>query len=272
MSKIFTNKIFLGAFSLFALIVLMSNSSGRGNIFGQAVTGAPGDSNLTCASAGCHSSGAFSPSADLEVLDGNGNSVTTFTPGETYDITLSVTATGNPNSYGFQMVALLEDESAATDWSEIGSNTQIVTIGSRDYIEHSSPSSSNEFSTKWTAPESGSGDVTFYFSANAVNGNGSPGGDGGTNGQFKLFEMTTSANDLEELTVNVYPNPTSDFLSISGENSTYNYSIFDVKGQNVMQSNFTGETTIDIRNLQSGLYFISLQNNDKFFTKRIIKK
>ncbi len=271
MKKIFTNKLFFAALSVLILISLMSNSSGRANIFGQGVTGAPGDSNKTCASSGCHASGAFSPSASLSVSDMDGNSVTTFKPGETYDITLSVNASGNPSAYGFQMIALLDDDSPASDWSDIGNNVQIVSIGSKNYIEQNSPSSSNEFSSKWTAPEAGSGPVTFYFAANAVNGNGSPSGDGGTSSQFKLFETTTSSNDLNEETITLFPNPTSDFLNISGENLDYEGTISNLQGQIVSTFNFSKTTTIDIGNLESGLYFVTLQNEDKFLTKRIVK-
>jgi len=273
MKKIYTNKLLTAALSLFVLIVLMSNSSGRANVFGQGVTGAPGDTNRTCASSGCHSSGAFSPSASLSVVDDEGNSVTTFTPGETYDISLTVEASGNPSAYGFQMIALKDsDESSASDWRDIGDNTQTVQIGTRTYLEHDSPSSSNVFNTKWTAPEAGSGPVTFYFAANAVNGNGSTSGDGGTNSKFKLFELTTSSTDLEELNVSVFPNPTSDFLTISGENLDYNYTILDLQGQKVRSSAFSRNVSIDMANLESGLYFVTILNEGNFITKKIIKK
>ncbi len=271
MKRIYTNKLILAVFAMFALIVLMSNSSGRGNVFGQAVTGAPGDSNLTCASVGCHASGAFSPNAELTVLDTDGNSVSTFIPGETYDITLAVQASGNPSAYGFQMVALSADNSATTDWSDIGGNTQVVQIGDRNYIEHDSPSTSNEFTTKWTAPVAGSGDVTFYFSANAVNGNGNPGGDGGTNSTFVLSEIVTSSNNLTAESISIFPQPASDFINISGSQLDYEYTLFDIKGQKIETSNFSGETTLDLSNLGSGLYFMTIRNNDKLLTKKIIK-
>lgn len=271
MHKIYTNKLYLTAFSLFVIIGLMSNSSGRANVFGQGVTGAPGDTNLTCASAGCHSSGAFSPEANLSVTDAEGNAVTTFVPGETYDITLSVNATGNPDAYGFQMIALLDDNSSASNWTDIGDNTQIVSLGDRDYIEHDGPSDVSEFSTKWTAPEAGSGDVTFYYSANAVDGNGSPAGDGGTNSQFKLFELTTSSNDLEEIAVSIYPNPAVDYLNIQGENQEYQYSISDLQGRKVRSATFTGNASIDLLDVDSGLYFLTIQNEEKMITKKIYK-
>jgi len=271
MNKIFTNNVFLTACSILILIGLMSNSSGRGNVFGQAVTGAPGDSNMTCASSGCHSSGTFSPSADLTVLDLNGNPVSSFIPGETYDITLATQTSGSPSAFGFQMVALDADNSSASNWSDIGNNMQIVTLGDRDYIEHNSPSSSNEFNTKWTAPSAGSGDVTFYFSANAVNGNGNPGGDGATSSTFVLSEIVTSSNDLTEASISIFPQPALDFVTISGEELNYEYTLFDIKGQKIKASNFTKTTSLDISQLTQGLYFVQLYNGDKTITKKLFK-
>lgn len=270
MNKNFTNKLFLASLSIFTLIVLMSNSSGRGNVFGQAVTGAPGDSNKTCASVGCHASGSFSPNAELNVVDADGNAVSSFIPGETYDVTLSVETSGNPNAFGFQMVALTADNSPATDWSDIGSNIQIVQLGDRDYIEHTSPSSANQFNTKWTAPNTGSGDVTFYFSANAVNGNGSPAGDGAVSSTFVLEESTTASIELLKETISIYPTPANEFITIAGEDLNYNYSLYSLNGQKILTSEFKSEITLDISKLEKGLYFIQLQNEDNFITKKII--
>ena len=272
MNKIYTNKLILAAFSVFTLVVLMSNSSGRGSLFGQALTGAPGDSNRTCATSGCHSSGAFSPSVNLDVFDPEGNEVTTFVPGETYDITLRVDAMDDPAAYGFQMVALLEDESPATEWSEIGDNMQVVQLGERDYLEHNSPSESNEFTTKWTAPEVGSGNVTFYYSANAVNLNGNEQGDGGTTSQFRLFELTTSAEELNEIEVAVFPNPTADFITISNFNDEIIYTLLDIQGQKLVSSKASKEVSLDLRNFDSGLYFLTIQKEENMITKRIFKK
>lgn len=246
----------------------MSNSSGRAKIFGQAVTGAPGDSNRTCASSGCHSAGAFSPEATLTVFDGDGQEVTSYTPGKTYDVKLSIETTGDPSAFGFQMVALTSTLSPATDWKDLDASIQMISLGDRNYIEQKSPSASNEFSTRWTAPENGGGDITFYFSANAVNSNGSPSGDGGTNSTFILSEKTTSTENLGEIAVNVYPNPATQFISLNGLAGSVNYSIYTSNGQLVSKS-FTHENTpIDISNFENGLYFIQINEKDKSLLKR----
>ena len=271
MKKIYSNRLFITAFSLLILIALMSNSSGRANIFGQAVTGAPGDTNKTCASSGCHSSGTFSPNAQLSIQDDNGNVVSQYIPGSTYDVTLIIESSGNPSAFGFQMVALKPDNSPATEWTDLGSNLQSVQLGDRKYIEHNSPSASNEFKTKWIAPSEASGDITFYFSANAVNNNGSPSGDGGTNSTFVMSELSTSSDDLFEKTITLYPNPAHATITIGATEKELKYSIIDINGRLIKTSMIVGKSTIDISDLSSGLYFINLQDGNHNITKKLMK-
>ena len=272
MHKLYTNKLFLTAFSLFVIIGLMSNSSGRANVFGQAVTGAPGDSNKTCASSGCHSSGAFSPSPILLITDKDGNEVTNYRPGETYDINLSIETTGNPVEFGFQMVALASDISPVNQWENIGDNVQLVTLGDRDYIEHNSPSSENTFSARWTAPNAGTGDVNFYYSVNAVNGNGSPSGDGGANASFTLNETLSSTSDYQNVNINIFPNPTTDFLTINGLNKDFTYNVLDRLGKIQLKGSGSKESTLNTEELTAGLYFLNVEIDGNTITKKVIKK
>lgn len=258
------------AFSLLTLIALMSNSSGRGNIFGEAVTGAPGDSNKTCGTSGCHSSGAFSPTPILSVFDQDGNEITNYKPGETYDVVLKVEAVDNPVEFGFQMVSLTDDNAPVNQWESIGSNVQLVKLGDRDYIEHNSPSSENEFSARWTAPSTGTGDVKFYFAVNAVNGNGSPSGDGAANSSFTLNETLSSSSDINNITFKIFPNPATDFITIDGVEDAYTYTMVDINGKTIIRGFGNDKTTVNTANLNPGLYFIILENNDIVKTQKLI--
>lgn len=271
MKKIYFNRLFLATFTLFTIIALMSSSSGRANVWGQAVTGAPGDTNKTCASSGCHASNAFSPNASLSIQDENGNMVSQYLPGSTYDVTLAIETSGMPSAYGFQMVALTADDSPATEWIDLGSNVQSVQLGERNYIEHNSPSSSNEFKTKWVAPIEAVGDITFYFAANAVNGNGSPTGDGGTSSTFVMSEFSTSSIDIPEVSITLFPNPANDVVTIKGYENEFCYSIFNINGKLVQKAKQVGISTLNISDLRPGLYFITLQNDNQNVTKKLIK-
>ncbi|NJN77443.1 MAG: hypothetical protein HC803_03220 [Saprospiraceae bacterium] len=109
--------------------------------------------------------------------------VTNYMPGTTYDLKVTIAhASGAPAGYGFQMVALKNSTNTSTGtWTTPGSNTQIATAGTRSYVEHGGgASASNIFTTKWVAPASGTGNVTFYSAGNAVNGNGGTSGDSPT--------------------------------------------------------------------------------------------
>ena len=271
MNKILSSKILLTFFSLMILIVFMSNSLGRGSIFGARISGAPGDSNQTCASSNCHSGGSFEPEGNITVLDAEGNEIDAFIPGETYDLTLSISTSQSASFYGFQMVALDKENNAVNNWSELGDNMQLVTLASRDYLEHNEPSESNEFTTKWTAPEVGSEEVTFYFSVNAVNGNGGRTGDSGSNSNFVLPEFTTSTSDAALDQINVYPTITSDWVTIEANQRAYKYVIYNTSGERIFASQFNRKGTLDLSTFEIGMYFLSIENGKSIITKKIIK-
>lgn len=178
------------AFGLTALaFLLMNNSGGVASTQGQDRTGSP-VSNNPCSQ--CHSGGSFSTVADFTVSDAQGNPVTTYVPGETYDLSYEITASG-ATRYGMQAVALLGNNSNAGSLANPSSNAKITTLNSRRYLEQNAASSSNIFTAEWTAPNAGSGSVTFYGSALAVNGNGGTSGDEYTNiPTFTLGEDNSS--------------------------------------------------------------------------------
>ena len=100
-------------------------------------TGSPvGGASSSCAN--CHSGGAFAPTISIDVKDASMNSITSYVPGTTYTIEYTVAAgSGSPSGYGFQGVALNASNGAAGSLvSALTSNTQIVTIGGVDYLDH----------------------------------------------------------------------------------------------------------------------------------------
>jgi len=168
-------------------IFFMSNSSGRGSIGGEAVTNAPGESGRTCGTSGCHDDGQFNPSISFEIFSpADDSSVSEYKAGLNYRAVVSVNASNNPAGYGFQMVALNDAGESVGEW--ITSNgTQALNINSRSYIEHSQMSTEPAIEFNWMSPDSDQGNVTFYVSANAVDGTGFSGGDGSANTSF-VFE------------------------------------------------------------------------------------
>lgn len=101
-----------------------------------------------------------------------------------------------------------------------------------------------------------------------------------TQGVQQPYEITTLGIDEHpemSLQFSVYPNPTSDILTLSIVNfnsSNLTYLLFDVNGK-VIESKKISEsmTTIDMKSQQSAIYFVKITDNNKEIkTFKIIKK
>lgn len=281
----------------FLAFLFSSNNNGRANEQGWGNTGAPGDQTLvngdprTCIS--CHgTSSAIQVGLNIDIADGNGNSITNtgYTPGETYDVTVTIsTLAGSPSAVGFQIVALNaplgENGNDISDWSPISSNVQVSSASNtgRTYVEHVAPSqSSNEFKMSWTAPEDLEGEVTFYSCGNGVNLNGSTSGDNAACNTLVITQdQTSSNNDLDKasLQVQLFPNPVTDQvnLNISAKNAgEYALRVYNSIGQQVYQeiinlTNGENPESIDMSNLSQGVYTVQIQNERQIIAKNIIK-
>ena len=263
MNKLYT-RIILIATALF----FMSNSGGRGSIGNEAVTASPGETGRTCGSNNCHDDGQFNPTIALELLSPtNGESKSEYKLGRNYTARLTVSASGAPGGYGFQMVALNDAGESVGEWTS-GSSTQTVTLGGKSYIEHSGIIDDPVIEVNWTSPIEDQGEVTFYASANAVNANGSPGGDGSTNSSFGFGYDGTLSTENELLNQKlVYPNPAFDLLNVKNY-STQNYVIYNTQGRQVQQGS-TINNQIDINQLNPGMYM--LQMGQKNGISRFVK-
>ena len=88
------------------------------------------------------------------------------------------------------------------------------------------------------------------------------------------FEITGIVDQVENESILIYPNPATQFIQIKGSLNDANISIFNVMGQNVINKNIKNSESvlIDIGNLKQGLYFITIYQEGKFLTRKIIKK
>lgn len=73
----------------------------------------------------------------------------------------------------------------------------------------------------------------------------------------------------KDMSIKIYPNPTSDFLYIDDLPKNSTVKIFDLTGKIFYSGN---ENIADIRNLQDGLYFVEIQTNSDKQVLRFIKK
>lgn len=87
---------------------------------------------------------------------------------------------------------------------------------------------------------------------------------------FEHFEYDASGiNNMNIQQVRVYPNPVADILYIDGdENSTI--TITSLAGNIISQEK--GVRSIDMSSLPAGVYLVTIQNENKNFTTRILKK
>lgn len=79
-----------------------------------------------------------------------------------------------------------------------------------------------------------------------------------------------SVNEVEDLDISVYPNPTNGIIYIDGDKS-YNVVISDLSGSVVKEAfNFNG--SLDITELPNGFYGLSIEQDGNFYNVKLIKE
>lgn len=112
---------------------------------------------------------------------------------------------------------------------------------------------------------SGSGGTVSYSAGQLVYSSS-----GGSNGsvvagvqQAYIISVSTGIDNKEiDLTYNVYPNPTTDYLNlkiVGIEKATYNYQLFDISGK-MLESGIIAseETSISVKALTKGNYLLKV--------------
>lgn len=269
-------------FSLISLFFYVKVSTGM-----PGYTGSPGE--LTCNS--CHSGGNGTTSVSISSTPSFSNNL--FEPGMTYTINVMV-SNSNYSRFGFGCEILNEDTfTNAGVISLISSSSDVQLLNApngRKNAVHVSPkvgSGSTIFSFEWTAPTS-TNNIVIYAAGNAVNGNGNTTGDAVGTTSLSLSASISSINEItNNVKMNIYPNPASEFVSIQIENVTekienVNLELWDLKGNKIVTlssikliDNGTQRFRLFLpENLNSGLYILKLQslNNQNITSKMIIIK
>src|SRR5256714_6842631 len=172
-----------------------------------------------------------------------------YTPGETYDITVTHD-TQDPTRvrWGFELTALDSADQKAGALAPSDDLTQVVNdqgpFPSRQYIEHTStgtfPGQQNSASWtfKWTAPDTDVGPVTFYVAGNQANGDGNSSGDN----IYFTFSSATSQPPSPDFSVSVAP---ASRTVTPGVGTTYNVTFTPLNG-------FTGQVALGVTGLPAG--------------------
>lgn len=174
MRKIILSIPFITGFMLLSDLVFTNIGGGPAGL-----TGAPSEGTcLNCHSGSALNSGPGSVSISLA------GGATTYVPGNTYAVTVTVTEAAK-TKFGFQ-ATVLNGSNIFTGLMNTSSSAGRVGLSSqngRSYANHNSSSAvsatsgSNSWTFNWVAPAAGTGTVRFYASGNATNANSGSGGD-----------------------------------------------------------------------------------------------
>jgi hypothetical protein len=226
-------------------------------------TGSPGDGLGTCTS--CHGGGKATEVTGWITTD---IPVNGYRPGTEYTITVRGERTGAA-LYGFELTAEKSNRTKTGGFSTGGSG-QLQLLSGTNAITQTNQGlnptgGSKSWTTKWTAPATGSGDITFYAAVNTANGDGGTGGDVIYSTNTKVKEQDLSGtNPLEIIAqMKIYPNPAVDVVTIetTGMDSEYfDIEILAINGQKVYARKLrpeagTDKISLSVASLSPGTYF-----------------
>jgi hypothetical protein len=291
MKKHFTSIVLM---AFLAIFFLTSYSGGRAGSGDEGNTGAPGDAMngttpITCQF--CHSLGAFLPlTLKIELYDSAGTTkLMSYLPNKVHTIRTTLTATGAPAGYGFQMIDIKKTgNTPIAGFLPLASqpaNIQVSTTSAqsstpnRTYAEHRGVSSTPVFNVKWRAPVKGAGAIVFYAAGTAVNGNGGQSGDGSTSTNQEFAEGTTATKEAtENVRFEVFNGGNSDGVSVlltSEKARLLTLRVSNLSGQIVSTDKWDIASGDNIRSLNlggvRGAYLIQVIDNQMVITKKIIK-
>jgi hypothetical protein len=80
-----------------------------------------------------------------------------------------------------------------------------------------------------------------------------------------------SSTTFDANAIKVYPNPTTDYIVISGLSGSSKAEIYNVTGQLIQETTFTNETRMDL-SLAAGVYLVKVSNGNQSLTRKIVVK
>lgn len=243
--------------TVIALIVISTSNTTNANSVSpnNGTAGAPADGGgLTCTS--CHAGTATTSTATIITSNIPASG---YVAGTTYSI--SVTMSGAA-AYGFEMTP-------QTSTSNVGLGTWIAGAGtsvSTKYIKQSvkKTGASAVWTFSWTAPATAT-TVTFYGAFNYANNNNTTSGDIVKKSSVTYFASTTGIEENQnDLTVSLYPNPTTEEIHISSSEFLKEGKIVTIDGKicKVISEYELITKTILVNDLPGGVYFLNTTSNE----------
>lgn len=241
-------------------------------------TGSLVDGGKSCMD-GCHV-GSVTP-----VSSGISTDIPTegYVAGQTYSVTVgSGLALPGIGKYGFQFSA--QDASG----NQMGELNSIAFGGTSNYIPekyiaHSAPllTDNPSWTFEWTAPTTGSGEVTFYAAVVAANNNSSTSGDAVLTTSSSVSEQSALSAATIKSSNNIQASIKGETMTLhyqSIEEASYSVKLFDLNGKLLYQGNLllekgTGSKIVRLnQQLSHGIFALNLQSDEVVTSMKIVSK
>jgi hypothetical protein len=247
-------------------------------------TGSPGEGTCSAANGGCHSVGATSTVSGLTLTSSPAFVANQYIPGTVYTISLSVGASGYTRfGFGCEVLNVSNVNTGTLQAASVGTKFLTAGNGRRNAVQNGTQLGPNDdftFVFNWVAPAAGSGNATFYYVGNAVNGSGSSGDFVIPPASLSLTEdvsaLGSKAPQQQAITISVYPNPAQGLVNITyNTNESAKIGVFDIHGKlikAITDEDVVGNNTrlVDITQLNKGVYFLRLSTATKQTQKLLI--
>jgi len=90
--------------------------------------------------------------------------------------------------------------------------------------------------------------------------------------EYVVLETINAIETADKSTISVYPNPTSNFISVAA-NDLYKITVYDITGKRLKIVEMTEiNQNIDLSNFTAGIYTFVFENNSKVEVKKVIVK
>lgn len=228
-------------------------------LFSSSSTGSSGNAINGCT---CHGSKNLN-----SVITLSGIPATGYVLGATYNLTVTLT---NPTLQkgGFNILT------GFGEFEAIGTTSGVDVSSGKDEAFHNTPKNftgnSVSWTFKWTAPNQATFNG-FEVAANAVNGDNGTSGDQQNTRTFFVTAGPNSIQDLEQESFDFYPNPARSAITIKHKKGLQSdIVITSLIGQRVKTTHANSNdnvTLIDLQNLPSGMYVVSIGKAVKLLNK-----
>ena len=87
-----------------------------------------------------------------------------------------------------------------------------------------------------------------------------------------IVEITTAVPQIKALNLRVYPNPFKDFIKIKGIEAISNLSIYNLQGNELLNSSIFPNEDIPVSSLPKGIYVVTIKSNEGEYVTKIVKE